>query len=178
MCIFNQSGSVVLMLLFVLTFASGSQSKSSGQSVTPENKVNGYWVDPATGLIWAGKDNGKKVNWQTAKKYCLKLRLDGYSNWTLATIDELRGIYDKTAEAPGINPPSHWHGAEPINYHVKGNLFLNGDQWSSSQRIDDRGHPGLVWYFDFINGVQKDDDTTLLINLWGGTANALCVRRP
>ena len=66
-----------------------------------------------------------------------------------------------------------------MNYHVKGNQFLTGDEWSSTQRMDDSGHPtARVWYFDFLNGVRKDDDTTLLINIWGGIARSLCVRRP
>ena len=66
-----------------------------------------------------------------------------------------------------------------MSYHVKGNLFLTGDEWSSTQRKDDRGRPtARVWYFDFLNGVQKDDDTTLLINIWGAIARSLCVRHP
>lgn len=43
-----------------------------------------------------------------------------------------------------------------MNYHVKGDLFLTGDQWSSSQREDDRGHPtARVWYFDFLTVYEK-----------------------
>jgi hypothetical protein len=62
--------------------------------------VRGYWIDPATGLMWAGKDNGKDVYWRKARKYCRNLRLGGYSDWRLATIEELQGIYDKNANAP------------------------------------------------------------------------------
>jgi hypothetical protein len=37
-------------------------------------------------------------------------------------------------------------------WHVKGNLFLTGDQWST-QKNDDRGHPsGWAWRFDFNEG--------------------------
>ncbi len=170
---------VVLILFSVICRVAGAQSTPGDQSRVRETHAHDDWTDPVTGLMWAGKDNGKAVNWQRAKKYCRDLRLTGYSDWRLPTIDELQEIYDTRTEAPGINPSSHWHKAEAMNYHVKGNLFLTGDQWSSTQRKDDSGHPtARVWYFDFLNGVRKDDDTTLFINLWGGIANSLCVRRP
>ena len=170
---------IVLILFSIISRAEGAQSTPADQSRVRETQVPGVWTDPATGLMWAGKDNGKAVSWQKAKKYCRDWRADGYSDWRLPTTDELQEIYDKRAEAPGINPSSHWHGAEAMNYHVKGNLFLTGDEWSSTQRKDDSGRPtARVWYFDFLNGVRKDDDTTLLINIWGGIARSLCVRRP
>jgi hypothetical protein len=128
---------------------SRAQSAKSDLNSAQEPQID--WVDPTTGLMWARKDNGKDIRWGKAKKFCRDLRLDGQSDWRLPTIGELQRLYDKSAEAPGVNPPSHWHGAEAMNYHMKGNLFLTGDQWSSTQRYDDRGHPtSLVWYFDFL----------------------------
>lgn len=110
--------------------------------------MRGYWTDPSTGLMGAGKDNGRDVNWRKATNYCRELRLAAYSDWRLATIDELQGILDPSAKSPGL---AGKHGDEPFAFHVKGNLFLTGDQWSGTQRVDDRGRPnGLVWYFDFI----------------------------
>ena len=80
-------------------------------------------------------------------KYCRDLRLAGYSNWRLGTLAELGAIYDHNANAPGSTGP----GKDNLfTYHVKGNLFLTGDEWSSDRRYDDRGHPsGYDWYFDF-----------------------------
>ena len=170
---------IALILFSVICGVGGAQSPPADQSRAGESHASGTWSDPATGLMWAGKDNGKAVNWQSAKKYCRDGRLAGYSDWRLPTSDELEAIYDKSAEAAGINPSSRWHGAAAMNYHLKGNLFLTGDEWSSTQRRDDRGHPtARVWYFDFLNGVRKDDDTTRFINIWGGIARSLCVRRP
>jgi hypothetical protein len=124
--------------------------------------------------MWAGKDNGKDVNWHQAMKYCQDLRLADYSDWGLATLDELKSIYDKSAESPGMNPKSRWHEAEPTTFHVKGNLFLTGTQWSSTQRMDDRGKPsGYAWRFDFNDGQPFGGD-----ELWFFTnKHALCVRR-
>ncbi len=41
--------------------------------------------DPATGLMWAGKDNGSNLTWSEAQTYCGDLRLAGYSKWRLPT---------------------------------------------------------------------------------------------
>ena len=127
--------------------------------------------------MWTGKDNGKDVSWHKAMKYCRGLRLAGYSDWRLATLAELRGIFDPTAEAPGL---AGKHGDDPFSFHIKGNLFLTGDQWSRSQRRDDRGRPsGLVWYFDFCNGYKGSEDGSRFSGSNAGyDKRALCVRGP
>ncbi len=100
-----------------------------------ETQVRGYWTDLATGFMWAGKDNGKDVSWHNAVNYCRNLRLAGYPDWRLANMFELQRIYDSTANAPGLTGR---HDDEPTTWHVKGNLFLTGNQWSSERRNDDR----------------------------------------
>jgi hypothetical protein len=166
---------LVLISFCTLVVIAGAQSSTQDQGQAQETQRRGYWVDPSTGLMWAAKDNRKEVNWHKAMKYCRTLRLAGYSDWRLAIIGELQGIYDKSAEAPGENPRSRWHEAEPMTFHVKGGLFLTGNQWSSTRRYDDRGHPsGYAWRFDFNEGREFDGD-----ELWFHTnLHALCVRRP
>ena len=163
-------------LLFSLGVAALAGKQAQGQEergLAQETQARGYWVDRSTGLMWAGKDNGKDVSWKKAVKYCRDLRLAGYSDWGLAALGELEGIYDKSAESPGENPRSRWHDAESMNFHVKGGLFLTGNQWSSSRRMDDRGHPsGYAWRFDFNEGRSFGGD-----ELWFYTnKRALCVR--
>ena len=166
---------VFLVLLIVAASIAAAQSVPPVQSPGPETPVNGYWIDPTSGLMWAGKDNGKDVNWHKAMKYCQNLRLAGFSDWRLGTIDELFGIYDRSADSPG-----RFGNGEPNYQHVKGSLFLTGVQWSSSQRIDDRGRTDdFAWFYDFINGRRGEEDAT---NFSGRYANrgmrALCVRGP
>ncbi len=133
-----------------------AQSPKNDPELAQETQVRGYWTDPSTGLMWAGKDNGRDTNWHTAMNYCHNLRLAGYSDWRLPAIDKLQGIYDKNAEAPGL---AGKHGDERFTWHVKGSLFLTGLQWSSTHVIDREGNvSGLAWYFDFINGRRNDDD--------------------
>jgi len=62
-----------------------------------------------------------------------------------------------------------------MTFHVKGGIFLTGNQWSSTRTYDDRGHrSGYAWRFDFNEGREFDGD-----ELWFNTnLHALCVRRP
>jgi hypothetical protein len=164
---------LLLISFCFLGVIAGAQSQTQEQGQTQQTRVSGYWVDPSTGLMWAGTDSGKDVSWHKAIKYCRNLRLAGYRHWRLATLGELVGIYDKSAEAPGENPRSRWHEAEPMTFHVKGSLFVTGDQWSSNREIDDRGHPsGYGWYFDFNEGRADRDDP------WLNAGHALCVSHP
>jgi Protein of unknown function (DUF1566) len=126
------------------------------------------WIDPSTGLTWAARDNGKDVSWKGAMKYCQNLRIGGFSDWRLATLDELIGIYDKNSNAPGRA------GNRAFTWHVKGNLFLTGTTWSSNYRTDDRGrNAGYSWYFDFNDGRSSNQPSGFP---YPSSKRALCVR--
>ena len=56
---------------------------------------NGTVLDRKTNLMWAAKDNGRNINWASAKSYCENYRGGGYSDWRMPTQDELVGLYDK-----------------------------------------------------------------------------------
>jgi len=127
----------ILIFLFSFAFFTYAQSVPEDQSPIHETQIRGYWIDPSTGLMWAGKDNGKDVNWRQAAKYCRNLRLAGYSDWRLPTIDELEGIYDESVRSPGLI--GQGKKAKNVPWHVKGNIFLTGRQWSTSQIMRDHG---------------------------------------
>jgi Protein of unknown function (DUF1566) len=162
---------VVPIFLCIVAMIAGAESSTEDRGLAQETRVRGYWTDPSTGLMWAGKDNnGKDVSWQKAVKYCRELRLAGYSEWRLATIDELEGIYNRHAEAPGL---AGQHNDKATTWHVKGNLFLTGHHWSSTRRIDDRGRPsGYAWRFDFGDGRRFGGDQLG----YSTFKRALCVR--
>jgi len=123
-------------------------------------------------IHWTGKDNGRDVSWRKATQYCRDLRLAGHSEWRLATLAELNGIYDRSANAPGLAGPGQ---GRAVTWHVKGNLFLTGNQWSSNRRNDDRGHPsGYEWYFDFNDGRSNNQPSGFLYS--SSFMRALCVR--
>jgi len=93
-------------LLIAFSAAVIVSARTPERAAPQNNQMKGVWVDPPTGLMWAARDNGKDVSWRRAMKYCHGLRLDGYSDWRLANMVELQGIYDKTVEAPGLAGPA------------------------------------------------------------------------
>ncbi len=163
------------LVFFPAAYAACAQTQPSLPSAGPaqETRVPAYWVDPSTGLMWAAKDNGKDVNWRQAMKYCRRLHLAGYSDWRLATLAELGAIFDRNANAPGLAGPRK-EGS--FTWHVKGNLFLTGNVWSSERIYDDRGHPsGYEWYFDFNEGRSDNDPSGFPYP--SSLMRAMCVRR-
>jgi len=153
----------------------------SSLGVAEQTLARGFWIDPATGLMWAAKDNFEDVSWHKAVKYCRDLRLAGHTDWRLPEIGELGNLHIRDLESPGENPRSRWHGAESMTWYVKGNLFLAGKEWSGSRIKDDRGKPGDgVWYADFHDGsiAQSHVDTAPIDFIEGYSMHALCVRHP
>lgn len=157
--------------MFVVVLIASAQSSLPQRAGAQRTKEIGYWIDQDTGLMWAGKDNGKDITWQRAMKYCRDLRLAGYSDWRLASLKEMEGIYDKDALAPGI--AGEGKTLRPFEFHVKGNLFLSGAQWTSTRLIGDRGRPsGYAWRFSFVDGRGFDGDELS----FSENKRALCVR--
>lgn len=143
---------MVVAALLAFALFSFPQTAKVSPTVSQETQVRGYWIDSSTGLMWTAKDNGKDVSRKGAAKYCQTLRIGGYSDWRLATLDELKGIYDENANSPGRA------GKRAVTWYVKGNLYLTGHPWSSNYRSDDRGsNSGYSWFFNFNNG-QADND--------------------
>jgi murein L,D-transpeptidase YcbB/YkuD len=140
-----------------------------------ETRARGYWIDPSTGLMWPANDNGKDLAWHAAANYCRSLRFAGFSDWRLATIDELASLVDKSAPAPERvgNTQVIQINVAGIGRHVRGGLSLTGDPWSSTRELDRFGHPyGDGWFFDFVQS-KPSGDLPYLRN----TKYALCVRR-
>ena len=164
---------IAVLFSFCALIAS-AQSAPGEQGDAQQTQVRGYWVDPSTRLMWAAKDS-KDVSWSGAKKYCRNLRLAGNSDWRLPNMAELQGIYDLHANAPGL--AGYRKKQRDFTWHVKGNLFLTGDQWSSNYLMDDRGRfSGYAMYFDFNEGKPNEDPTGFPYPFDG--MRALCVRGP
>jgi len=85
---------------------------------------------------------------------------------------ELQPIDDKSVESPGRAGDGKGGKPRDFTWHVKGNLFLTGDEWSNNYAPDDRGKPsGYGWYFDFNEGESTDDNLG-----YSAGKRALCVR--
>jgi serine/threonine protein kinase len=145
------AAAVLILVVAGIWFATRPSTTVSPESSLPVGAF--VWTDPATGLMWAKKDNGSNVNWQQATDYCRNLQEVGHSDWRLPTIGELQGIYDASANV-GVD-------------HVKGNLTLSGWSWSSS-----RGNAsGEAMNFHFNNGTAYSGGRN-----YSFSGRALCVR--
>ena len=81
---------IVLLLFsgFSQAFAEETQNKERFQVVDKS-----IVFDSQSGLMWASQDNGKDVDWFTAKKYCEEFEAGGYTDWRLPDIKELATLY-------------------------------------------------------------------------------------
>ena len=150
------------------------QSSSADQEPAQDTQKRGYWIDPSTGLMWAGRDNFHRfIIYTEATKYCQDLRLAHFSDWRLATIGELQGIYDPSVFSAGADPRDNEQDPAPRFFHAKGNLFLTGMQWVSESPADGENTSKFESFFDFRNGqLVKDEHHSIR------ERRALCVRNP
>jgi len=164
-----------LLPLSIAALMSAQSTVDKAPSQAPQ--LHDYWIDPATKLMWAAKDNGKDVSWKGAIKYCHNLDMAGQTDWRMPNMDELQGIYDKNIESPGLMGAKRYHNVSPSTWHVKGSLFLTGDQWSTLRGMNDRGRPsGYAYFYDFNEGRSNDDPVGWPYGYDG--MRVICVRGP
>lgn len=78
--------------------ALGAKSVSGIRKIGQDGRFiaysNGTVQDTRTKLMWASRDNGGNINWQSARSYCEDYRGGGYTDWRMPTQDELAELYD------------------------------------------------------------------------------------
>lgn len=128
----------------------------AGIQIAASQDSAGIWEDGSTGLSWAVEDNGSDVNYSQANAYCESLTLGGHTDWRLATLEELEGLYDRNLKK---------------QYKAKGSVNLqSANVWSGS-----KNSLGDSWMFNFGYGGSS-------ISSGGGggcgaVGRALCTRR-
>jgi hypothetical protein len=126
--------------LVLLALAAGSGGRFQATA-------DGTVLDTSTQLTWTQKDNGADVDQPGAKAYCDALALAGHDDWRLATIEELRTLFDEGVESP---PTYQYRGkAYPLRMDPAFQLSAPG-VWSSSMRFEGRG--GVAWTLFFSSG--------------------------
>jgi YVTN family beta-propeller protein len=120
--------------------------------------------------MWAGRDNGRNVNWDEAGNFCKSLAIDGYSGWGLPSIQELVGLYDPSFGREYIYHGEAYNGAvdgQKQQNYVKRGVELNSCcAWSGT-----RDGVSNALYFRFQGGEKRSFNTKL-----SGLLRALCVR--
>ena len=124
--------------------------------------ATGIFLDPETNLMWSVKDNGKDIDWNRARAYATDLRLGGYDDWRLPTIEELEGLYD-----PNVSDPAR-DFIFKLAIHIKEPLKVTRLLvWSSTKK-----GPGAALAFNFGFGKRYS------LPVGNSDFGALCVRVP
>ncbi len=84
---------VAIALLIPNQSQAANEIKRDGRFIAYDD---GTVLDTKTNLMWAAKDNGGRINWPNAKKYCESYRGGGYTDWRMPTQDELAGLFDRS----------------------------------------------------------------------------------
>ncbi len=113
-----------------------------------------FWKDPATGLIWTAKDSGSNMNAAQARDYCSNLKMGGFSDWRLPTLDELSGLYDAKSSK---------------QFKVKGPVQVE----DSCTLTSSTNNSGEIWSFCFSYGGQSLRSPSG----HGSAGRVLCVRK-
>jgi hypothetical protein len=103
--------------------------------------------------MWTAADNGYGVSQLQAVRYCRRLTVGGFKDWTLPSIDDLQGMVGGARNQRGFS--------------ITAPIKLTGWQWSSSPGKQG----GESWALDFGDGARAsvaDGDS--------GLNRALCVR--
>ena len=106
---------LVFMVMFVCaTFVLAGETDRDGRFIAYDN---GTVLDTKTNLMWAAKDNGSQIDWQSAKSYCENYNEAGYKDWRMPTLEELSGLYDASIDK---------------KFHLTRLIKLSwGNQWTS-----------------------------------------------
>jgi len=112
------------------------------------------------GLMWTKES--KEMTWYEAMEYAKNLRLGGYSDWRLPTVDELKEVVRSCGGTPvNLNDKDHqsiWdknmaNSSYQSCYDAKG--FTSGGYWSSSPYVSDTSN---AWNVFFLYGDDDWDD--------------------
>jgi len=105
--------------------------------------INDTVLDTRTNLMWAAKDNGANINWQSARTYCDNYRGGGYTDWRMPTLDELGGLYD----AGKSYKPDCAHDLHlDVDVHLTELIHLTCSWvWTSETRGSDAETVGFVY---------------------------------
>jgi hypothetical protein len=93
---------------------------------------NGTVTDIETKLMWQ-QATADKMNWYVAKPYCKDLRLAGYTDWRLPTLDELKTLVDQSwGNNPTINRTFFPGTVSAFYWASSTSAYYMNDSWGLS----------------------------------------------
>jgi hypothetical protein len=154
------------------------------RSGRPTNNVetDGAWIDPRTKLMWTTNNNPEDKVLVYAQQYCQVLRLGGFSDWRLPSIDQLKSLYDpgSSQTTPPLRstilftmrPGDRIPAGTTWTVHIREAIHLDVPTvWSSAGTEPGSGRRASS--FNFSNGKVTDLSPNYIANM-----RCLCVRGP
>ena len=112
------------------------------------NNGDGTVTDTKTGLMWAVKDNGSLINWQSARSYCQDYQGGGHNDWRMPTLSELASLYEPKDQ--------NKHG-----YHVNKLIDISAaSSWASETRDNEAArfnftYGEVYWLYKSFSGPSR-----------------------
>ncbi len=128
---------IIITFLFTGCFKGEEQIYHGKRSYSKDGKNT--VKDNLTGLIWQKTGSKNSMNLNDAKKYCSSLSLDTYTNWRLASFNELYYLADRTKINPAIDEKY---------FEESGDWY-----WSSTTKSSDSSK---AWVVNFDSGFSNN----------------------
>lgn len=87
---------MILGLSSLVLAADEAISFTKTSDIVTDNRTTLQWQDNAD-------SNSSVKSWEEAITYCEDLTLDGYSDWRLPNVNELKSIVDRTKQEPALD---------------------------------------------------------------------------
>lgn len=115
---------------------------------------DGTVTDVNTGLMWAQKDScsdtGQCMDWNHVREYIAKLRIGGYDDWRIPTIEQYKTIYNPSFSVKGCLDKKE---GKMANLHFSPIFARGGAGWYWSS--DEVGHDNMRVFFFATGKVYK-----------------------
>ena len=121
---------ILLIMIGLSALVSADFTKTVGGNIVTDNTTGLQWQDDAT---------GSTMSWESALSKCGNLSLDGYDDWRLPNINELKSIIDRSKVSQAI---------------VDGFEFTSSNYYWSSTTYE--GRKDYAWYVYFSSGVAEN----------------------
>jgi hypothetical protein len=95
---------LALMMEDEIDLSADEESPESGDRFEFTHHDDQIVIDHRSGLMWSREElSTKRVVWAEANSLCGDLKLAGFSDWRLPTVDELFALADRTRSEPAID---------------------------------------------------------------------------
>ena len=122
---------IIISILIVISSINAQYIRDSRLKVVKDTSNNLMWQDD-------NKAKTIKKNWKDAVDYCQGLELDGYDDWRLPTINELKSIVDYNRYKPAIN--SKFKNVSIDDWYWSSTSYNKNSAWLVSFDDGNDGH--------------------------------------